>query len=98
MMNLDAQTVASVLPYDQLIEALRDAFRRDMTVPSRIHHEIAVPGEAPGTLLLMPAWRSGAYIGVKIVSVFPGNAARDIPAVSGSYLLLSRVFTTGQIE
>jgi ornithine cyclodeaminase len=43
-------------------------------------------------LLLMPAWtaaaKDGAYLGVKIVSVYPGNAARGLPSVSGTYLLM----------
>jgi ornithine cyclodeaminase len=40
-------------------------------------------------LLLMPAWRAGAQpvMGTKIVSVFPGNGARHLPAVYGSYVL-----------
>jgi len=38
-------------------------------------------------LLLMPAW-SDRHIGVKIVSIFPDNAKRGIPSVSGSYLLM----------
>jgi ornithine cyclodeaminase len=35
----------------------------------------------------MPAWRANGLLGVKVVSVFPGNGARDLPAVSASYLL-----------
>jgi ornithine cyclodeaminase len=35
----------------------------------------------------MPAWRTGGLLGVKLVSVFPGNGARGLPAVSSSYLL-----------
>ncbi|MET9607808.1 ornithine cyclodeaminase family protein [Streptomyces sp. NPDC006512] len=43
-----------------------------------------VPG---GELLLMPA-ASGAYAGVKIAGVAPGNPARGLPRITGSYLLL----------
>lgn len=71
----------------QLVEALRKAFARDISVPARAHHEIPVANGQPGTLLLMPAW-SERYIGVKIVSVFPDNAQIGIPAVAGSYLLM----------
>ncbi|MFJ3926692.1 ornithine cyclodeaminase family protein [Streptomyces sp. NPDC090022] len=45
---------------------------------------VAVPG---GELLLMPA-ATGAYAGVKIAGVAPGNAARGLPRITGSYLLL----------
>ena len=89
MLNLDAKSLAALLPYDQLIAALDRAFTQDVNVPQRVHHEVPVPGGVAATLLLMPAWRPGAHIGVKIVSVFPANAKQGIPAVSGSYLLLS---------
>ncbi|MGO2581287.1 MAG: ornithine cyclodeaminase family protein, partial [Halomonas sp.] len=42
-------------------------------------------GEA--TMLLMPAWETAGYIGVKMVNVFPQNADHGIPAISGLYLL-----------
>ena len=35
----------------------------------------------------MPAWRAGAYLGIKMVTVFPGNSRRNLPAVSASYVL-----------
>jgi len=87
MMQLDAKSVASALPRMELIEALRKAFACDVNVPARAHHEIPVANGNSGTLLLMPAW-SEHHIGVKIVSVFPDNAKRGIPAVAGSYLLM----------
>nr|WP_328961196.1 ornithine cyclodeaminase family protein [Streptomyces virginiae] len=46
---------------------------------------IEVPGG--GELLLMPA-ASGTYAGVKIAGVAPGNQARGLPRITGSYLLL----------
>ncbi|MET9959242.1 ornithine cyclodeaminase family protein [Streptomyces sp. NPDC006326] len=45
---------------------------------------LAVPG---GELLLMPA-ASGAYAGVKVAGVAPGNRALGLPRITGSYLLL----------
>jgi alanine dehydrogenase len=38
-------------------------------------------------LLVMPAWRSGGCIGVKLVTVFPGNSALGHPSVHGTYSL-----------
>lgn len=70
------------LPFDRLIPALRRAFVDGAEVPDRHHH--ALPGDA--TLLLMPAWQA-RYLGVKLVTVHPGNPARGLPAVNGAYLL-----------
>jgi len=92
MKILDAQAVADNLPRQALVNALDEAFRKSANVPARAHHEIAADDKAAGTLLLMPAW-SREQIGVKIVTVFPDNAALGIPSVSGSYFLMDR--TTG---
>jgi ornithine cyclodeaminase len=64
-------------------------FKTGCVMPVRHHHSVAVPGEADATLLLMPAWQPGAYVGVKLVSVFPDNHLRSLPAIHGSYLLSS---------
>jgi ornithine cyclodeaminase len=89
MLNLDAEKVAAALPAERLIEALNIAFASDVTVPIRAHHEVDVPNGNAGTLLLMPAWRPGTHIGVKVVTVFPDNAKQGNPAVYGSYLLMN---------
>jgi len=88
MLNLDAESIAKALPYDQLIAALDAAFKAGATVPDRTHLEIDVPGDVDGTLLLMPCWQTSGNLGVKIVTVFPGNAARDLSAVYASYFLV----------
>jgi ornithine cyclodeaminase len=36
----------------------------------------------------MPAWRVGAALGVKLVTIHPDNALRGLPAVTATYLLL----------
>jgi len=87
MQNLTAADVADALPYGALIDALDRAFASDVEVPHRAHHDVAVPGGADGTLLLMPAWRQGGRLGVKIATVFPDNVQRSLPAVFASYFL-----------
>ena len=88
MQYYDRDTVARALPYDRLIDAIEEAFRRDATVPQRAHHRVEVPGAADATLLMMPAWRAGEALGVKIATVYPDNGNRALPAVYASYLLL----------
>ena len=88
MRIISAAEVEVALDFDSLIERLRQAFRRDIAVPLRHRHAIETPEGDEATLLLMPAWQAGRHIGVKLVTVFPGNAARDLPAVMGAYLLL----------
>jgi len=90
MRIVPAADVEAALDYESLVERLRQAFRRDIQVPTRHHHSLAPSKNTDGdggTLLLMPAW-SERHIGVKVVTVFPNNATRNLPAVMGSYLLL----------
>ncbi|MEO0341490.1 MAG: ornithine cyclodeaminase family protein, partial [Bacteroidota bacterium] len=83
------------LPYDTLIPALKDAFEQDIEVPMRHHHDFAHPtAQQDSTLLLMPAWRVGQYLGVKVVTVAPENAQAQLPAIHGVYLLFDA--STGQ--
>ena len=88
MLTLDRRAVADALPFDRLIDALDVAFRAGCAVPGRTHHEVEVPGSANATLLLMPAWRPGHVLGVKIATIFPDNAKHGLPSVNASYLLL----------
>lgn len=88
MRVISAAEVEGALDWDSLVERLRQAFRRGAEVPVRHHHDLGASGGPEGTLLLMPAWQAGRHIGVKIVTVFPDNAERALPAVMGAYLLL----------
>ncbi len=93
MRIVDTQTTRRELPFAPLIGALRALFVQGCEVPLRHSHRIDVPGAAPGTVLLMPAWRSGKRFGLKAVTIFPGNAAHRLPGVHASYLLFDA--TTG---
>jgi ornithine cyclodeaminase len=89
MRILDQAATARSLAFPPLIDAIGSMFAGACVMPVRHHHTVGVPGESPATLLLMPAWQPGAYIGVKLVSVFPDNHQRGLPAIHGSYLLSS---------
>ncbi len=84
------QQLKNALPYPTLIAHLQAAFCEDITVPLRHHHQYKNPtAGVDSTLLLMPAWKSGNYLGVKIVTVSPNNAQHNLPSIHGVYLLFN---------
>jgi alanine dehydrogenase len=92
MRVVPAAEIDAALTFPNLIAALREAFRGDVTVPVRHHHAIERAGAATATHLLMPAWTnaaSGNFLGTKIVNVFPDNGMRGLPSIYGTYLLMS---------
>ena len=97
MRVISREELGRLFTFPELIEALQAAFKRGAVVPVRHHHTIELPDEPAATLLLMPAWDEAAadrgaparFMGVKVVSIFPGNSARGEPSVSGTYLLMA---------
>lgn len=89
MLHLDADALGRLLDLPSLIDALATMFREGCEAPVRHHHAVAVPGGRDATLLLMPAWLAGRYLGTKVVDVFPDNGALGLPVVNAIYLLLS---------
>ena len=95
MVVYSAEETRDLLPFDALVEALREMFRSNVAqAPLRHHHEIPLTGLPEATLLVMPGWDPAGLGGVKIVNVNPGNAAMGRPAVCSSYLLFD--VRTGQ--
>ncbi len=86
MQFFDQQAVASALPYPALIDALARGLQEPIASPLRSHYE---PNGDASTVLIMPAWKPQQMMGVKLVSIWPGNAASGKSAVSGVYVLLS---------
>jgi alanine dehydrogenase len=83
VLELDAATLARRLDRRALIEALARAFAEPACAPPRQHHALS---GADASLLLMPAWNA-RFCGVKLVTVFPHNGMRGLPAVAASYVL-----------
>ncbi|MBL8324711.1 MAG: ornithine cyclodeaminase family protein [Rubrivivax sp.] len=83
MQFFDASTVRARTPMPALVQALRRAFLAGAEVPQR--HPHSLPGG--GSMLLMPAWREGGRLGLKSVTVCPGNGALGLPGVHGLYSL-----------
>jgi ornithine cyclodeaminase len=83
MKVISAAELAGIAGYGKVIEALRKGFKADIATPVRHHHETS----PVSTLLLMPAW-SKDWTGLKTVIVKTDNAAKNLPTVQASYLLI----------
>ena len=88
MINISKEQLEGNLDYPTLIEALKKAFQEKYIVPTRHHHNYQNPKEGiESTLLLMPAWQVGKYLGVKMVTVSPKNGKYNLPSIHGIYTL-----------
>lgn len=83
----DSSTTAARLPFDGLIPALASMFREGCTVPRRHNHALGATSSAQNSLLIMPAWQEGKYLGIKHVTIFPGNGACGLPGLHSTYTL-----------
>jgi len=83
-LHFDAHSVAKALDYPRLIPALAQGLREEIAAPARSHYE---PNRDGSCVLVMPAWRVGEAMGIKLVSVWPNNHQLGLPAVSGVYIL-----------
>jgi ornithine cyclodeaminase/alanine dehydrogenase-like protein (mu-crystallin family) len=81
---LAAADLHALLPPTDVVDVLEQAFAA-RTAPGPARSHVAVPG---GDLLLMPA-ASARGVGVKLVTVAPGNPASGLPLVNGVYVLFS---------
>ncbi|MCU0983816.1 MAG: ornithine cyclodeaminase family protein [Acetobacteraceae bacterium] len=82
MQVIDAASLASLTPYPALVSALARGLALPVESPARTHLDPTGAGDA---LLLMPAWRKGGLMGVKLVTAYPGNGALGLPAIAASY-------------
>jgi ornithine cyclodeaminase len=80
---IGAAELKAALSWTEAVAALEAAFLAgDDAGPARSH--VAVPG---GELLLMPAAATADGVGVKLVTLAPGNAQRGLPFIHGVYVL-----------
>ncbi len=85
MRFIDARQVHAALTFGALADAIAATLREGATTPVRHAHALS----PEDTLLLMPAWSDGA-LGVKLVTVVPGNRERGRATVNAIYVLLDR--------
>ena len=87
---IDDDFIEAKTSFKDLGELLSREFNNpEVTTPLRHHHDFPNPEAGKdSTLLLMPAWRAGKDLGVKIVTVSPDNGKYDLPSIQGNYLYL----------
>jgi ornithine cyclodeaminase/alanine dehydrogenase-like protein (mu-crystallin family) len=79
----DAEAIARRLPHAAAVDALEAALRAGLDPEADPPRTSAAA--AGGELLLMPSAAGG--LGVKLVTVAPGNAERGLPRIQGVYVL-----------
>lgn len=86
---INAETIRSLLSYSALIQHFRNSLPLICSsVQSPIRQNYTI--DPSSSLLLMPSWSTSPslpYIGIKIVTAFAQNSARNLPGVNASYLL-----------
>ena len=95
MLIIDAAQVIHNLHWQETIDSLELFFAKSFTIPPRQHYTIPLKDESDATMLLMPAWISGEYSGVKLINIYPENPRRGLPTIVGTYLLMNA--STGEV-
>ncbi|TXH35482.1 MAG: ornithine cyclodeaminase family protein [Rhodospirillaceae bacterium] len=93
MLTIDAATLHDLADYPGLVTALRDMNRLGVDQVERFYLGQPRPDGGSNDWLLLPAWWHDRVFGVKLVSVFPGNQAKGLETILGSYMLFDG--TTG---
>ena len=86
MQFISKDEVIRLAPYGPLIQAIARGLLEPIESPSRI---VLNPNHDASAVLIMPAWRPCGILGTKIVSIWPGNNAKNKPAVSAVYVVTS---------
>jgi ornithine cyclodeaminase/alanine dehydrogenase-like protein (mu-crystallin family) len=87
---LSGRDVAQALPMREAIEAMREAFRQlaagQVVLPPRTHIASTAPR---GDALFMPSsLPADGRMGIKVVTIFGGNAAQGLPVIQAIMLVL----------
>jgi ornithine cyclodeaminase/alanine dehydrogenase-like protein (mu-crystallin family) len=86
MLFIPDAEISEHLEYKKLIEALREIFQSEYTLPVRHHHFYKTAAGDENTLILMPVWNS-EFMGLKQVTVAPTNTKDHMPSIFAQYIL-----------
>ena len=87
MRYISAAELDAKLEFPPLVEALRELFRRGVDQARSIHLNQPLPDGRQNDWLLLPAWQFERHMGIKLVSVFPGNERTGLASIQGLYVL-----------
>ena len=82
-----AEDVRRLTPFPELIAAIDQAFAAPPVAPARTHHTIGNGRGVDGHLLLMPSWREGGHLGVKVLTLMPWLSAAGKPTIRASFIV-----------
>lgn len=87
MLWFDAETVRRYGDFRTLVAAIQEMNRLGTDCVERMLLSQVTKSGGQNDWLMLPAWQHDRCFGIKTVSVFPGNAAKNIASVQGAYLL-----------
>jgi ornithine cyclodeaminase len=92
---IGADDVARALPYDELVESLRDVYRAEGMSAKRDLIDLENINNTKGTCIaFMPAWGPGHDLTTKIFTIFPDNPKLGLPTIYALIFVLDP--TTGK--
>src|SRR5690625_179076 len=87
------KTIYHHLTYDELIPVIRKAYQQGeaetSVAPRSFLSYDSGEGERKSTLLIMPAWQAGKFLGIKQVTLSPYNKKFPLPTLQGIYILFT---------
>ena len=87
MLWLDAEAVLHFGAFRRLVPAIQEMNRLGTDRVERMLLSQTLKGGAQNDWLMLPAWQYGTCFGIKLATVFPGNAAKNLASIHGAYLL-----------
>ena len=88
-MNIvDAAEMQAIASYSDLVDWLREGHLEAVDAMDDLMLTQPASKEGDDTLLVRAAWQRGKTIGIKLITIFPGNTAgADVPAIQAIYVL-----------
>jgi len=75
----DKSEIEKALTYPELVDKLEDSFSKKYELPPSLHYSFdSGEGMDNSTLLLMPAWKNKAFVGLKVITASQYNSKENL--------------------